>query len=116
MQLALETTPQRDAESAQWRLQKSCPFNDYLNHFLAYYFHCACRVQCLRSHPPGMASLRSLYTQLFPPKPTFTEDNVPSQQGKVFIVTGGNSGVGFELCKILYGTGATVYMASRSEV
>ncbi|KAH6892409.1 hypothetical protein B0T10DRAFT_401387 [Thelonectria olida] len=62
-----------------------------------------------------MASLRSLYTQLFPPKPVLTEKNVTSQRGKVFIVTGGNSGVGFELCKILYGTGATIYMASRSE-
>ncbi|KAH7140910.1 hypothetical protein EDB81DRAFT_655358 [Dactylonectria macrodidyma] len=57
----------------------------------------------------------SLYTQLFPPKPTLTEDNVPSQHGKVFIVTGGNSGVGYELCKILYGTGATIYMTSRSQ-
>ncbi|KAL2682795.1 hypothetical protein Neosp_007250 [[Neocosmospora] mangrovei] len=27
----------------------------------------------------------------------------------------GNSGVGFELCKILYTTGATIYMTSRSE-
>lgn len=58
----------------------------------------------------------SLYTQWFPPKPTLTEENVPSQHGRVFIVTGGNAGVGFELCKILYGTGATIYMASRSEV
>ncbi|KAF7547338.1 hypothetical protein G7Z17_g7799 [Cylindrodendrum hubeiense] len=57
----------------------------------------------------------SLYTQLFPPKPTLTEENVPSQKGRVFIVTGGNSGVGYELCKILYGTGATIYMASRSQ-
>lgn len=61
-------------------------------------------------------AFRGLYTQLFPPKPTLTEDNVPSQRGKVFVVTGGNSGVGYELCKILYGTGATIYMASRSQV
>ncbi|KAM5354043.1 hypothetical protein ACJ41O_000693 [Fusarium nematophilum] len=60
-------------------------------------------------------SFRALYTQLFPPAPSLTEANVPSQTGKVFIVTGGNSGVGFELCKILYTTGATIYMASRSE-
>lgn len=32
------------------------------------------------------------------------------------MVTGGNSGIGYELCKILYGSGATVYMATRSEV
>ncbi|KAJ4321737.1 hypothetical protein N0V84_005170 [Fusarium piperis] len=47
--------------------------------------------------------------------PLLTEDNVPSQRGKVFIVTGGNSGVGFELCKMLYTTGATIYLTSRSE-
>lgn len=34
--------------------------------------------------------------------------------GKVFIVTGGNSGVGFEVVKILYSKGGTVYIASRS--
>ncbi|VUC25287.1 unnamed protein product [Clonostachys rosea] len=55
------------------------------------------------------------YTQFFPPKPTFTEENLPSQKGKVFMVTGGNSGIGYELCKILYGSGATIYMATRSE-
>ncbi|KAF5003139.1 hypothetical protein FDECE_10284 [Fusarium decemcellulare] len=60
-------------------------------------------------------TFRALYTQLFPPAPSLNEHNVPSQHGKVFIVTGGNSGVGFELCKILYATGATVYMTSRSE-
>ncbi|RSL60177.1 hypothetical protein CEP54_006882 [Fusarium duplospermum] len=60
-------------------------------------------------------TFRAAYTQLFPPSPPLTEDNVPSQRGKVFIVTGGNSGIGFELCKILYTTGATIYMTSRSE-
>lgn len=68
------------------------------------------------SDTPLASMFRSLYTQWFPPKPTLTEENVPSQQGRVFIVTGGNAGVGFELCRILYGTGATIYMASRSEV
>ncbi|KAJ5097032.1 Short-chain dehydrogenase/reductase SDR [Penicillium angulare] len=62
-----------------------------------------------------VAFLRNLYAQWFPPAAKFTEKEVPSQQGRVFIVTGGNSGVGFELCKILYGTGATIYMASRSK-
>ncbi|KAI1377241.1 hypothetical protein F4677DRAFT_415684 [Hypoxylon crocopeplum] len=63
----------------------------------------------------SLVSLRSLYTQWFPPAPTFTEQQVPSQSGRVFIVTGGNAGIGFELCKILYGTGATIYMAARSK-
>jgi NAD(P)-dependent dehydrogenase (short-subunit alcohol dehydrogenase family) len=53
-------------------------------------------------------------TQLFPPSPTFTEKELPSLAGKVFIVTGGNSGVGFELVKILYSKGGTVYIACRS--
>jgi NADPH:quinone reductase-like Zn-dependent oxidoreductase len=63
-----------------------------------------------------LASFRNLFNQWFPPKPSFTENEVPSQHGKVFIVTGGNGAVGYELIKILYGTGATIYMASRSKV
>lgn len=62
-----------------------------------------------------MGSFRQLRTQFSPPKPAFTDKNVPSQKDKVFIVTGGNSGFGFELCKMLYGTGATIYMATRSK-
>ncbi|KAH7355160.1 hypothetical protein BKA65DRAFT_394676 [Rhexocercosporidium sp. MPI-PUGE-AT-0058] len=57
---------------------------------------------------------RRLFSQFFPSSPTFTENNVPSLAGKVFIVTGGNAGVGFELVKILYAKGGKVYIASRS--
>ncbi|GKT91518.1 short-chain dehydrogenase protein [Colletotrichum tofieldiae] len=48
---------------------------------------------------------------VLPPPPTFTEKDVlpGSQVGKVFIVTGGNSGLGRELVKLLYPTGATIY-------
>ncbi|KAF2003775.1 NAD(P)-binding protein [Amniculicola lignicola CBS 123094] len=46
--------------------------------------------------------------------PAFTEKDVPSLDGKVFIVTGGNSGIGFELVKFLYSKGGTVYIAGRS--
>lgn len=56
-----------------------------------------------------------IYSQFFPPPPTLTEANLPSQQGKVFIVTGGTSGVGFELCALLYRAGGKVYLAGRSE-
>lgn len=56
-----------------------------------------------------------VWSQFFPPKPKLTEANLPSQKGKVFIVTGGYSGVGFELCKILYNAGGKVYLAGRSE-
>ncbi|CAG8926876.1 unnamed protein product [Penicillium salamii] len=34
---------------------------------------------------------------------------------KVFVITGANSGVGFELAKILYAANAKVYLAGRSE-
>ncbi|KAK1997959.1 NAD(P)-binding protein [Colletotrichum falcatum] len=63
------------------------------------------------------SSLRATLTQVYPPKPTFTEADVPtgSQRGRVFIVTGGNAGIGLELTKILYAAGATVYIASRSK-
>jgi NAD(P)-dependent dehydrogenase (short-subunit alcohol dehydrogenase family) len=53
-------------------------------------------------------------TQLFPPKPTLTEENVGSLAGKVYIVTGGNAGVGLELVRILYTQGSTVYIIGRS--
>ncbi|KAI1331834.1 putative estradiol 17 beta-dehydrogenase [Xylariaceae sp. FL0255] len=42
------------------------------------------------------------WTQFFPPKPKFTIDDVPDSQGKVYIVTGGNSGMGLDLARILY--------------
>ncbi|CAN8097370.1 unnamed protein product [Discula destructiva] len=53
-------------------------------------------------------------TQLFPPRPQFTGVQLRSLAGKVFIVTGGNSGIGFELTKILYSKEARVYVAGRS--
>ncbi|KAI4868213.1 NAD(P)-binding protein [Hypoxylon rubiginosum] len=51
---------------------------------------------------------------LFIPAARLTEKNCPDQTGRVFIVTGGYTGVGAELCKILYTHNATVYMAGRS--
>lgn len=52
--------------------------------------------------------------QSFPPSPSFTESNITSLAGRVFIVTGGNAGVGLELVKILYSKDGTVYIAGRS--
>src|SRR6185369_11598191 len=40
--------------------------------------------------------------------------NIPRQKGKVFVVTGSNSGVGFATSEILAEKGATVVMACRS--
>jgi len=56
----------------------------------------------------------SLVSAIFPPTPTFTDKDLPSLVGKVFIVTGAASGLGFELAKILYIAGGTVYIAARS--
>ncbi|KAK1574080.1 short-chain dehydrogenase [Colletotrichum navitas] len=52
---------------------------------------------------------------LFPPKANLTEETLPDQSNKVFIVTGGSSGLGKELAKILYSRNAKVYLAARSE-
>lgn len=54
------------------------------------------------------------FTQLFPGRPTYTEDHIPSLDGKVFLVTGGTNGVGLEQVKILYSKGGTVYLPCRS--
>lgn len=56
----------------------------------------------------------STFSSVFPPAPPFTEKNLGSLTGKVYIITGAASGVGFELAKILYAAGGTVYIAARS--
>jgi retinol dehydrogenase 12 len=48
------------------------------------------------------------------PQPTLTEKNLPDQSGRVVIVTGGYTGIGYELSKILYQRNATIYLAGRS--
>ena len=64
-----------------------------------------------------MEKLGIFFSQTFRiPNPRLTEKNLPSQDGRVFIVTGGNVGVGLELTKILYAAGGTVYVAGRSPV
>ncbi len=45
----------------------------------------------------------------------FTADNVPDLAGKVFVVTGANTGLGFETAKVLAARGGEVVMACRSE-
>jgi NAD(P)-dependent dehydrogenase (short-subunit alcohol dehydrogenase family) len=44
----------------------------------------------------------------------WTKDSIPSLNGKVFIVTGANSGIGYESCLALAEKGATVVMACRN--
>ncbi|KAI0153403.1 hypothetical protein BJ166DRAFT_532715 [Pestalotiopsis sp. NC0098] len=57
----------------------------------------------------------NIWSQYFPPAASITEKNCPDQTGRVFLVTGGYAGVGFELCKILYAHNATIWIAGRSE-
>ncbi|TGO21908.1 hypothetical protein BPAE_0194g00130 [Botrytis paeoniae] len=51
----------------------------------------------------------------FIPSASLTEKNSPDQTGRIFLVTGGYAGVGFQLCKILYAYNAIVWIAGRSE-
>lgn len=44
----------------------------------------------------------------------FTEADVPSQEGRTIIVTGANTGLGFESAKVLAARGARVLLACRS--
>ncbi|GJC99203.1 short-chain dehydrogenase [Colletotrichum higginsianum] len=51
---------------------------------------------------------------LSPHKPTLTEENLPDQAGKVFLITGASGGIGQELVKILYLRNAKIWLAARS--
>ena len=63
-----------------------------------------------------MGSLRRMINQGFwLPKPTLTEKNLPDQDNRVHIVTGGYAGCGRELANILYQRNAVVYVAGRSK-
>ncbi|KUI56181.1 hypothetical protein VP1G_03511 [Cytospora mali] len=55
------------------------------------------------------------WSQFFPGKPTFTEESLAPQDGKVYLITGGSSGIGYEMVKMLYAKNARVYIAGRAE-
>ncbi|ORY02748.1 putative estradiol 17 beta-dehydrogenase [Clohesyomyces aquaticus] len=62
-----------------------------------------------------MPSFSSSWTQFFPPKPQFTEKDVSDLLGKIYVVTGSNTGIGKELARMLYAKNAKVYIAARSQ-
>jgi NAD(P)-dependent dehydrogenase (short-subunit alcohol dehydrogenase family) len=65
---------------------------------------------------PPKLPFKTIWTQFFPPKPTYTDRDIPADlQGKVYIVTGANCGMGKALAKVLYAKNAKVYVACRSE-
>ena len=64
----------------------------------------------------ALATAKNAFGQSFRiPEPPLTGKNLPSQAGRVHIVTGGYGGCGFELSKILYNANAVVYVAGRSQ-
>jgi retinol dehydrogenase-12 len=62
-----------------------------------------------------LPSFTSFWTHFHPPTPSFQEFNVPDLTGKVYLVTGSNTGIGYEVARILFSKNATVYMACRSQ-
>ncbi|KAJ3726147.1 NAD-P-binding protein, partial [Lentinula raphanica] len=51
-----------------------------------------------------------------PPKPTWkAPEDIPDLTGQIFLVTGGNVGIGLETCRMLVTRNAKVYLAARSE-
>ena len=48
-------------------------------------------------------------------KKRWSADNIPSQEGKVIIVTGSSSGIGYEAARVLANKGAEVIIAVRNE-
>ena len=44
----------------------------------------------------------------------WTEDDIPDQTGRTILITGANSGIGFEAARALAQHGATVVLACRN--
>ncbi|RDX48783.1 NAD(P)-binding protein [Lentinus brumalis] len=61
------------------------------------------------------SGIRPALAQFFPPEPKFKVEQIPDLTGRVVIVTGGNSGIGYETVKVLLQHNAKVYIAARSE-
>ncbi|KAH8082426.1 NAD(P)-binding protein [Cristinia sonorae] len=59
--------------------------------------------------------LPTIVSQMRPPKPKFSTTQIPDLTGRIFIVTGGNTGVGYETAKALLEHNGTVYLACRNK-
>ncbi|KIK68020.1 hypothetical protein GYMLUDRAFT_36831 [Collybiopsis luxurians FD-317 M1] len=56
------------------------------------------------------------FSEKWPPKPKWrAPEDVPDLTGQIFLVTGGNAGIGRETCRVLVARNAKVYLAARSE-
>ncbi|KAF8977588.1 hypothetical protein BGZ46_007259 [Entomortierella lignicola] len=55
------------------------------------------------------------YWKAFVGSPRYTHDQIPDQSGKIAIVTGANSGIGYATAKSLAVNGAHVFMACRNK-
>lgn len=65
---------------------------------------------------PTFADLKQMLHGFWASKPTYTESQYPDLQDKVVIVTGGNTGLGYETVKSLAGsTKARIYVFSRNK-
>ena len=76
--------------------------NKYLRSLTIFHAHCT-------------VIMGGQWSQFFPPNPQITEKDLDLLSGKVFLITGGYSGIGLELAKILYRNHGRVYIAGRSE-
>jgi protochlorophyllide reductase len=60
-------------------------------------------------------SLHQLYRESYPGRPTYTEKDYPDLSGRVFIVTGGCTGIGFYVTRYLAEKNAKVWIVARNQ-